>query len=237
MSKPSPVQLSKPSPVQSPSYPGFFLSFEGMDGAGKGTQIDLLLETLASQGISAVVNREPGGTLIGRQIRSILLDAANSHLLPTAELLLYFASRAQAVEEVILPALQAGQLVISDRFTDSTLVYQGVARGLGTDVVYRLDSISCLGLSPDLTLLLDIDPSTSLARTSARNAATASTETRMDEESREFHTRVREGYLELARANAERVVVVDGSRSPEQVAATIREAVLPRLESRCMKLR
>lgn len=229
--------MSKPSPVHRLSYPGFFLSFEGMDGAGKGTQIDLLLETLASQGISAVVNREPGGTLIGRQIRSILLDAANSHLLPTAELLLYFASRAQAVEEVILPALRAGELVITDRFTDSTLVYQGLARGLGTDVVYRLDGISCLGLSPDLTILLDIDPSTSLARTTARNAATASTETRMDEESREFHARVREGYLQLASANPERVVVVDGSRSPEQAAATIREEVLPRLEARWMKLR
>ncbi|MCW5964292.1 MAG: dTMP kinase [Bryobacterales bacterium] len=208
---------------------GFFLSFEGMDGAGKGTQIDLLVELLSALGLHPVVNREPGGTLIGQQIRTILLDAANSHLRPTAELLLYFASRAQAVDEVILPALGRGELVITDRFTDSTLVYQGMARGLGTQVVEHLDAISCRGLVPDLTILLDIDPATSLARTSARNAATASTETRLDEESREFHTRVREGYLALATANPHRVVVVDGSPGPREIANAIFEVVLPRL--------
>ncbi len=214
------------------SHPGFFLSFEGMDGAGKGTQIDLLVDTLTKLGLTPVVNREPGGTLIGQQIRAILLHAANTHLYPTAELLLYFASRAQAVEEVILPALRYGKLVISDRFTDSTLVYQGIARGLGAEVVLQLDAISCRGLTPDFTILLDIDPTTSLARAANRNQATASTETRLDDESKEFHTRVRGGYLALANACPDRIVVVDGNRPPEDVANAIIERLLPRLLSR-----
>lgn len=211
--------------------PGVFLSFEGMDGSGKGTQITLLQAFLEESGISTVVNREPGGTQIGQQIRAILLDAANSHLLPTAELLLYFASRAQAVEEVILPALAEGKVVISDRFTDSTLVYQGVARDLGADIVWQLDRIACRGVQPSLTILLDIQAETSVQRTSARNAATQSNETRFDEESLGFHARIREGYLRLAQEHPERIVVVDGEQAPEAVAATIREMVLRRLRS------
>lgn len=208
---------------------GYFLSFEGMDGSGKGTQIALLADALRARGIDAVIHREPGGTLIGQQIRAILLDAANTHLLPTAELLLYFASRAQAVDEVILPALGQGKLVIADRFTDSTLVYQGVARGLGADVVRQLDAIACRGLSPDLTILLDIDPATSLARALARNQAEASNETRLDEESREFHSRVREGYLALAHEFPERIVVVEASGAREHIAQGILDVLLPRL--------
>ncbi len=201
-----------------PSYPGFFVTFEGVDGSGKGTQIELLVERFRHDGIDAIVNREPGGTVIGQQIRAILLDAANTHLLPTAELLLYFASRAQAVEEVILPSLLAGKVVISDRFTDSTLVYQGAARGLGAEVVERLDAISCQGLRPDLTVLLDIDLDTSLSRASARNQRSGSRETRLDEESREFHSKVREGYLALAAAQPERVRLVDGRGTPDSIA-------------------
>lgn len=214
-----------------PAYPGYFVSFEGTDGSGKGTQIDLLVERLRRQGREVVVNREPGGTLIGKQIRAILLDAANTHLRPAAELLLYFASRAQAVEEVILPALQAGKVVITDRFTDSTTVYQGAARGLGPEVVELLDALSCQGLTPDLTVLLDIDLDTSIARAAARNAESGSTETRMDEESREFHAKVREGYLTLAQAHPERIRVVNGNRDAESIAgevAALLPAVLPR---------
>lgn len=214
-----------------PAYPGYFVSFEGTDGSGKGTQIDLLVERLRRQGREVVVNREPGGTLIGKQIRAILLDAANTHLRPAAELLLYFASRAQAVEEVILPALQAGKVVITDRFTDSTTVYQGAARGLGPEVVELLDALSCQGLTPDLTVLLDIDLDTSIARAAARNAESGSTETRMDEESREFHAKVREGYLALAQAHPERIRVVNGNRDAESIAgevAALLPAVLPR---------
>ncbi|MDZ7640315.1 MAG: dTMP kinase [Bryobacterales bacterium] len=206
------------APTPRPAYPGFFVTFEGMDGSGKGTQIDLLVKSLQSEGIEAVVNREPGGTIIGRQIRAILLDAANTHLQPTAELLLYFASRAQAVEEVILPALQSGKVVISDRFTDSTAVYQGAARGLGPDVVALLDAVSCQGLVPDLTILLDIDLDTSIARAAARNAESGSKETRLDEESRDFHAKVREGYLALAAAHPARIRIVNGNRRPPQIA-------------------
>ncbi|MCC7341330.1 MAG: dTMP kinase [Bryobacterales bacterium] len=214
------MRATRPS---KPAYPGFFVTFEGTDGSGKGTQIDLLVERLRGEGRDVVVNREPGGTPIGRQIRAILLDAANTHLQPTAELLLYFASRAQAVEEVILPALRAGSVVISDRFTDSTTVYQGAARGLGAEVVELLDALSCQGLVPDLTILLDIDLDTSIARAAARNAESGSRETRMDEESREFHAKVREGYLALARAHPERIRVVDGDRDSESVAREIAE--------------
>jgi dTMP kinase len=215
-----------------PSYPGFFLTVEGMDGSGKGTQIELLAERLRQEGREPVVNREPGGTMIGQQIRAILLDAANTHLKPTAELLLYFASRAQAVEEVILPALRAGKVVISDRFTDSTTVYQGAARGLGPEVVDLLDGVSCQGLTPDLTILLDIDLDTAMTRTAARNAESGSRETRMDEESREFHAKVREGYLTLAAAHPERICVVDGKRAPAAVAEEIARLVAARLPGR-----
>jgi dTMP kinase len=214
-----------------PSYSGQFITFEGMDGSGKGTQIDLLTARLRGGGVEAVVNREPGGTLIGRQIRAILLDAANTHLQPTAELLLYFASRAQAVEEVILPALRQGKVVISDRFTDSTTVYQGAARGLGPEVVDLLDGVSCQGLVPDLTILLDIDLDTALARAAARNAESGSRETRLDEESREFHAKVREGYLALAASHPQRIRVVDGKRPPEAVAEEIARIVGERIAS------
>jgi dTMP kinase len=214
-----------------PSYSGQFITFEGMDGSGKGTQIDLLTARLRGGGVEAVVNREPGGTLIGRQIRAILLDAANTHLQPTAELLLYFASRAQAVEEVILPALRQGKVVISDRFTDSTTVYQGAARGLGPEVVDLLDGVSCQGLVPDLTILLDIDLDAALARAAARNAESGSRETRLDEESREFHAKVREGYLALAASHPQRIRVVDGKRPPEAVAEEIARIVGERIAS------
>lgn len=213
-----------------PPYPGCFITFEGMDGSGKGTQIDRLVEHFRRNGQQPVVNREPGGTLIGKQIRAILLDAANTHLQPTAELLLYFASRAQAVEEVILPALSSGKVVISDRFTDSTTVYQGAARGLGPEIVDLLDGVSCQGLVPDLTILLDIDLETAMARAAARNAESGSRETRLDEESREFHAKVREGYLALAAAHPERIRVVDGKRPPEVVAEEVARLVAERID-------
>lgn len=214
-----------------PPYSGLFITFEGMDGSGKGTQIDLLGARLRERGVAPVLNREPGGTVIGRQIRAILLDAANTHLQPTAELLLYFASRAQAVEEVILPALRQGNVVISDRFTDSTTVYQGAARGLGPEVVDLLDGVSCQGLVPDLTILLDIDLDTAMARAAARNAESGSRETRLDEESREFHAKVREGYLTLAAAHPERIRVVDGKRPPEAVAEEVARLVGERIDA------
>ncbi len=204
-----------------------FITFEGIDGSGKTTQMRLLARRLRAQGRDVLETVEPGGTVVGQQIRRILLDAANHDLRPTAELLLYFASRAQNVEQCILPALSAGKIVLSDRFTDSTLAYQGYARGLGAETVLALDRIACGGLTPDLTLLIDLDLATGLDRARARNAGGSTGETRMDDQSFEFHRKVREAYLELAKQYASRFRVIDGRGSPEAVAAAVWESVAP----------
>jgi dTMP kinase len=198
-----------------------FITLEGIDGSGKSTQMRLLGERLRAAGRAVVENAEPGGTPIGKQIRRILLDAKNQELSPTAELLLYFASRAQAVDELVRPALAAGKMVLSDRWTDSTLVYQGCGRGLGVDTVLTLDRIACRGLKPDLTLIVDIDLETSLERARARNAITESSETRMDEQSVEFHRKVREAYQMLAAQEPDRIRTVDGRASVEAIADEI----------------
>jgi len=204
---------------------GKFITFEGIDGSGKSTQMRLLGERLRSGGSEVFETIEPGGTRIGQQIRRILLDAANQELHPTTELLLYFASRAQNVEQCIRPALAAGKIVLCDRFTDSTLAYQGYARGLGPDTVAALDRIACRGLIPDLTLLIDVDIETSRARMQSRNTAATFTETRLDDESNAFHQKVRNAYLTIARENTSRVRVIDGRGTPEQVAGAVWENV------------
>jgi dTMP kinase len=181
----------------------------------------LLGGRLRAAGRDVVENAEPGGTPIGMQVRRILLDAGNQELCPTAELLLYFASRAQAVDELVRPALAEGKMVLSDRWTDSTLVYQGCGRGLGMDTVRALDRIACRGLKPDLTLIVDIDLETSLERARARNTITESSETRMDEQSVEFHRKVRDAYHTLAAEEPDRIRVVDGRASVDAVAETI----------------
>ena len=200
---------------------GRFITFEGIDGSGKSTQMRLLADHLRADGQDVFEAVEPGGTAIGRQIRRILLDAANQDLRPTAELLLYFASRAQNVEECILPALAAGKIVLCDRFTDSTLAYQGCARGLGEEAVLALDRIACRGLTPDLTLLIDVDVEYGLARVQKRNAGSDAAETRMDDQSLEFHRKVREGYVSLAKQHADRFRIVDGRGTPETVAERV----------------
>jgi dTMP kinase len=212
---------------------GFFITFEGIDGCGKTTQMRLLAERLRSEGHRVFESVEPGGTSIGRQVRRILLDAKNQELCPTAELLLYFACRAQNVEEWILPALERGEIVVSDRFTDSTMAYQGVGRGLGRDVVRDLHRIACRDLTPDLTLVVDIDLDTSLERARARNQELADVgatpETRMDDQAVEFHRRVREAYTEMVRAEPGRFVVIDGRADVESVAKAVWAAVAPRV--------
>lgn len=204
---------------------GLFITFEGMDGCGKTTQMRLLAQRLRAEGYQVLETAEPGGTPIGVQIRRILLDSANQELCPTAELLLYFACRAQNVEEWIVPALRQGAVVLSDRFTDSTLVYQGAARGLGEETVRALDRIACHGLVPDLTVLVDIDLETSLAR--ARNRELSKSETRMDEQALEFHRRAREAYCRLAEQEPQRFRVIDGRPEVATVAGRVWEAVIP----------
>ncbi|MEO5926872.1 MAG: dTMP kinase [Bryobacteraceae bacterium] len=185
-----------------------FITFEGPEGSGKTTQLKLLAARLRAEGHDVVETQEPGGTPIGQQIRKILLDPASTALRPTAELLLMFASRAQNVDEVILPALAAGKIVLCDRFTDSTLAYQGAARGLGADVVYDLDRIACRGLIPHQTFLIDIDTETGLKRAH---------QTRMEEQPLAFHRTVRETFLQLASDDPKRICVIDGSQSVEEV--------------------
>jgi dTMP kinase len=204
---------------------GVFISFEGMDGSGKTTQMRRLAARLRAMGRTVLETAEPGGTPIGAKIRRILLDSANQELSPTAELLLYFASRAQNVDQAILPALDRGEIVLADRFTDSSLVYQGCGRGLGADKVMDLDRIACRGLEPDITLLVDIDAETSLARARARNTAEPNGETRMDEQSLEFHRRVWEAYHALAQREPERVKLVEGRAAIDEIERQIWDIV------------
>jgi dTMP kinase len=208
---------------------GRFITFEGMDGCGKTTQLRLLAKHLRERGESVVETVEPGGTEIGQQIRRILLDPANTAIHPRTELLLYFGSRAQNVEQVIRPALSEGRLVLCDRFTDSTLVYQGCGRGLDSQIVLDLDRIACQGLKPDLTVLIDVDLETSLNRARRRNQRTDSSESRIDEEENAFHERVRRGYLALAAQERDRFVVIDGRGEIGEIAAAVRQAVIGRV--------
>lgn len=189
---------------------GLFITFEGMDGSGKTTQMHRLAARLRSVGRTVLETAEPGGPPIAQKIRRILLDSANQELSPATEILLYFASRAQNVDEWILPALERGEIVLSDRFTDSSLVYQGCGRALGVEAVAALERIACRGLKPDVTLLVDVDPEDSLARARARNQAEPHCETRMDDQSLEFHRKVANAYHALASAEPARVKVVNG---------------------------
>ncbi len=205
---------------------GLFVSFEGIDGCGKTSQIRILLGSLRDMGIEPVLAQEPGGTRLGRMIRSILLDAANREIDPTTELLLYFASRAQNLKEVIRPALAAGKVVICDRFTDATVAYQGHGRQLGTETVLRLSEIACDGLQPDLTLWLDLDPET--ARGRARHRTTD--EDRLEALSGDFFSRVRQGYAAIHCAEPGRVRKIDADGPPDAVAQRVLRLVRPALE-------
>jgi dTMP kinase len=204
---------------------GLFLTFEGPDGSGKSTQLRLLAERLRAMGRDVFETAEPGGTPIGIQIRRVLLDAANHELCPTAELLLMFACRAQNVDQWIVPALAQGKIVLSDRFTDSTLVYQGAARGLGAELVYEVDRIACRGLVPDLTLVIDIDTEVGLQRAHSRNRKTQDVETRIDAQEVSFHRKVRDAYHHLAADEPRRIRMIDGGRAEAIVAEDVWNAV------------
>jgi dTMP kinase len=205
---------------------GLFITFEGGDGSGKSTQMRRLAARLRAEGQTVLETVEPGGTAIGMQIRRVLLDSKNHELRPTTELLLMFAARAQNVDELILPALSRGEIVLCDRFTDSSLVYQGAARGLGAEVVYDVDRIACRGLVPDLTIVVDIETELGLERARGRNQKTQDVETRLDEQAIGFHRKVREAYLQLAAEEPNRVKLIDGSRSEEEVEKDVWGVVL-----------
>ena len=204
---------------------GLFITFEGMDGSGKTTQMHRLAARLRGMGRSVLETVEPGGPPIAQKIRRILLDSANQELGPTTEILLYFASRAQNVDEWIVPAMQRGEIVLCDRFTDSSLAYQGYGRGLGADTVITLDAIACRGLKPDLTILVDVQAEASLARARARNLAEPHCETRMDDQSIEFHRRVYDAYHALAASEPGRVKLVDGNTDIDSIERAVWEIV------------
>jgi dTMP kinase len=216
------------------SHLGLFITFEGPDGSGKSTQARLLAERLRRDGHPVLETVEPGGTAIGQQIRRILLDPANRELRPIPELLLMFAARAQNVEQSVLPALTEGQIVVSDRFTDSSLAYQGGGHGLAWETVLAVDRIACHGLVPDLTLCIDIDTETGLARAQARNEQH---EMRYEQQGADFHQRVRAAYHEIARREPRRFRLIDGRGSPEEIAAKVWQEVAGMLPKRSANAR
>jgi dTMP kinase len=211
---------------------GKFITFEGLDGCGKSTQLARLAEKLKQQGFSVVVTREPGGTETGEKIRHLLLDTRTFGLSPMAELALMFASRAQHIQEVILPRLSAGQIVLCDRFTDSSEAYQGGGRKLGSKPVLELHRILCDDLKPDLTILMDSDVDASVERARRRNlarSASDSDEGRFEKENRAFFTRVRNAYLEIAKREPERLAVIDARGTPDRTHAKIMQTVLAKI--------
>ena len=209
--------------------PGHLISFEGLDGAGKTTQIELLGRWLDSQHIHYLRTREPGGTPLGIEIRQLLLNRPELEITPLAEALLFQADRAQHFTSVVLPALEAGTLVITDRCLDASIAYQGFARGVGVELVERLSLLATQGHVPDLTILLDLDPGQVYMRTDAAldQSGLREEQTRFDQEAEPFHRRVQEGFRLLARAHPDRIKVVDALRSPQQVHREIVELVQP----------
>jgi dTMP kinase len=203
----------------------YFITLEGPDGSGKTTQARLLAEWLRGEGYDVVLTREPGGSDIGDQIRAVLHDPRNTAMDAGAEILLYSADRAQHVAQLIRPALAAGRIVVSDRYADSTLAYQGYGRGLDLEMLRAITVFATGGLMPDLTLYLDIAPQAGLARRQSGEGEW----NRLDAETLEFHRRARAGYLELAGQEPARWVVVDAGRPPEEVQAQIRGVVRERL--------
>lgn len=205
---------------------GLFLTFEGIEGCGKTTQIRLLADGLRQQGHDVIETREPGGCDIADQIRAVLLDARNNRMISTAELLLYAAARAQHVAEVIQPALEAGKTVLCDRFCDATLAYQGFGRGLDINRIIDLNTYACQGVIPDKTLLLDLPVEIGLGRARQRNGQQAGpNEDRFEQESLDFHQRIRQAYLDLATQEPERFITIDAGGDPQQVARRIATAM------------
>ncbi|MBM7557244.1 dTMP kinase [Halanaerobacter jeridensis] len=206
---------------------GKFITLEGVEGSGKSTQLQLVKNYLQDLGYQVIMTYEPGDTEVGNKIRQILLDPKYDKLVPKAELMLYLADRAQHVQEVIIPNLKDGKIVISDRYIDATWAYQGFARELDSSVVKKLNSIATDNLTPDLTLLLDLDPAVSLQRAKETTAKTNEAGDRIEAEKIEFHQQVRKGYLELAEQE-ERIAVVDGNKAKKEVFGQIKQILKER---------
>ena len=206
---------------------GLFITFEGIEGCGKSTQAHLLSRHLEANGHTVILTREPGGTPIAETIRGLLLDPNNAEMAPTTELLLYEAARAQHVDELIRPALEAGDIIICDRFHDSTTAYQGAGRSLSNIDLEKLHAIATAGLDPDITLLLDLPVEEGL-----RRAADASEPDRIEREHLSFHERVHQGFIDQAARYPERIKQVDASGSPEEIAHVVSALVDTLIESR-----
>jgi dTMP kinase len=200
-----------------------FITLEGIEGSGKSTQILHVFNFLNNLGLKCIMTREPGGTRIGGKIRSILLDPESSAMNPSAELLLYTADRVQHIQEIILPMIEGGSIVICDRYFDATLAYQGFARGLDMALIMDLHQLICRNLKPDLTFLLDLPPDTGLLRAwqQLESGSRMDTESRFEKETLAFHERVRAGYLTIAGKEPERFRMIDASQSQDRVQAQI----------------
>ena len=208
---------------------GVFITFEGIDGCGKSTQLRLLASELRARGLDVVTTREPGGTTLGQKLRAALLDV-KEQVDPLAELLVFAADRAQHVRTVVRPALEAGKIVISDRYADATVAYQGSGRGFRPELIQQIVQLATDGLAPDLTLLFDLSVAESALRTRKRVAAKRSD--RLDSEKVEFHERVRHAYLEIAKANENRVRAIDAKGSAQDTHRIVMDIVVPFLEQR-----
>ncbi len=200
-----------------------FITFEGIEGCGKTTQVNRLKEYFESLGKEVLVTLEPGGSRLGKTLRKILLSMESQDLTREAELFLYLADRAQHVDQIIRPALEQGQVVISDRYADSTVVYQGYGRGLDPQILHSFNEIATRGIWPDLTILLDLPVEIGLKRAVTRNLQTKQTdEGRFEAESIDFHNRVREGYLTWAALNKNRFIIVDATGSVDEIFEQIK---------------
>lgn len=209
---------------------GAFITFEGIDGSGKSTQLRLLANFLKTNGCEVLVTREPGGTPVGIRLRAALLDV-QEEVDPLTELLVFAADRAQHVRRVLRPALASGQVVFSDRYADATVAYQGAGRGFEPELIAEIVELATEGLKPDLTLLFDLSVDDSTARTRRRSNGKQKSD-RLDGETAEFHNRVREAYLSLARDEPERVKIVETNQPPELTHVRVKEIVVPFLRSR-----
>ncbi len=195
---------------------GKFITVEGTDGSGKSTQIELMKQYLTGNGLDVVLTREPGGTKIGEKIRAIILDNKNEEMCDITEMLLYAATRAQLIHEVIGPAIEQGKIVIADRFIDSSYVYQGYGRGMGLEIVDAVNNVAINGIFPDMTVFFDISPEIALKRRMSKTGAD-----RIEEEDMEFHMKVYNGYKELAQKNPQRIKTVDSNRCIEEIAKDV----------------